>query len=465
MKRSTALLGVIHGGVCGLLFSAAVTVFTVSLSPAIGAQEGELPPVAEVEIDFSEHIKPILRKTCIRCHGPKKQKSEYRLDSREAALAGGEIGKGIIVGNSAESPLIKYVSGLDEDLEMPPSGDPLTSEEIGLLRAWIDQGLKWPATAKIEVVQKKLEKATLQDKSERVTSVAFCNSTGLLASAGGQSLPFRPGGVTVWDPATGKEVIRIDGHDSMVWAVAFSPDGKKLATGTYNKIVKILDASDGKELAKLEGHKNWVTALAFSPDGNTLATGSEDATIKLWNVGDGKEIATLSGHGGTVRSLAFSKDGQTLFSGSQDKTIKVWDLKEKKEKSTLQGHEDGVFSIAISPDGETLASASADRTIRIWTLADGKELKKIQGHKNWVISVSFAENGQILATGGYDKLIKIWDLDSGRELRSYPGHESAVWSLVFTSDGDLASGSQDGTVKIWDLRALAKGRRGKIRRF
>ena len=102
MKRSTALLGVIHG-VCGLLFSAAVTVFTVSLSPTIGAQEGELPPVAEVEIDFSKHIKPILRKTCIRCHGPKKQKSEYRLDSREAALAGGEIGKGIIVGNNGFS--------------------------------------------------------------------------------------------------------------------------------------------------------------------------------------------------------------------------------------------------------------------------------------------------------------------------------------------------------------------------
>ncbi len=443
-----------------LKWSSFALLLAVILSPS-STSALELPPAAKVKINYAEHIEPILKKACIRCHGEKKQKSDYRLDSREATLKSGEIGGSIVLGKSAESPFIKYVAGLDEDIEMPPSGDPLTDKEIGLLRAWIDQGLPWSEVAKVEKVEKpKAYKASLKGKAERVTGLALANGSGILAASGGQSLPFRPGNVTLWDINTGKEVGQLPAQASLVWAVAFSPDGTKIATGSYKKEVKVFDVKSGKELATLAGHKNWITYVQFSNNGKILATGSEDATIKLWDIAAKKEIGTLAGHKATVRSLAFSKDDKTLYSGSQDKTVKIWNVAEKKEVGALAGHEDGIFSMSLSSDGKTLATGSADSTIRIWNLAEKKEIKKIAGHKNWVTSVAFSPDGQSLASGSYDKLIKVWEVSSGKEVKSLDGHESAIWSLVYTPDGNtVVSGSQDGTIKIWNTR------KRKIMRF
>lgn len=429
---------------------AAVAVLAALLTP--GAARAELPAAAKVKVDFAEHIQPILEKSCIRCHGPKKQKSDYRLDSREAALKSGEIGGSIVLGKSAESPFIKYVAGLDEDIEMPPSGDPLTDEEIGLLRAWIDQGLVWSEVVAAEKVEKpKAYSASLKGQVERITGLALESKSGILATAGGQSLPFRPGQVTLWDLTSGKEVGQLPAQESLVWSVAFSPDGSKIATGSYKKEARIYEAKGGKELAVLSGHKNWITAVRFSPDGKHLATGSEDATIKIWDVSSGKEVATLEGHEATVRDLVFV-DANTLVSGSQDKTVKVWNLAEKKEAASLEGHEDGVFSLSLSPDGKTVATGSADGTVRLWSLAEKKEVAKLEGHGNWVTAVAFSPDGRSLASGSYDRKLKIWDVSSRAELRDLEGHESAIWSVVFTSDGQkVASGSQDGTVKLWEV--------------
>src|SRR2546426_8551748 len=114
-------------------------VVAVMVNSTARAEDKKLPPAATKEIDYAQDIDPILKNNCIKCHGPNKQKSNLRLDSREAALKGGDIGKPIVVGKSAESNLIKYVAGLDEETKMPPTGDPLTEAQIGLLRAWIDQ--------------------------------------------------------------------------------------------------------------------------------------------------------------------------------------------------------------------------------------------------------------------------------------------------------------------------------------
>lgn len=427
----------------------------------------ELPAAATEKVSFAKHIRPILEENCFRCHGERRQRSEYRLDSREAAIKGGEIGQAIVVGKSAKSSLIRYVAGLEEDMEMPPSGDPLTPEQIGLLRAWIDQGLEWSeAETKVEVVEVKLEKATLKAQSDRITSVAIAAGGGRLASAGGQSLPFRPGVVTLWDLESGKKVSDLPAAGSLVWSVAFSPDGTRIAAGTYDKQILVYDARSGEVVATLEGHGNWVTSVAFSPDGKVLASGSEDSTVRLWDPVEGKELAKLEGHKATVRSLAFSPDGKTLATGSQDGTIKLWDVEKRAEVASLEGHEDGVFSIDFSPDGRLLASSSADRTIRIWSLEDSREIRKLQGHTNWVVSVAFSPAGNVVASGGYDRLIKLWDPADGKELKTFPGHESAVWGLAFTPDGRvLASGSQDGTVKLWDVPAATPAKEAKVMRF
>jgi WD40 repeat protein len=443
------------------------------LAAVTRAQEGALPPAAKVEIDFKAHIQPILEKTCHRCHGPKKQQSEYRLDSREAALKDGEIGGAIVVGDSAKSKLIQYVAQLDEDLKMPPTGKPLTPEQVGLFRAWIDQGLPWPADAAgatAEAVELKQYFASLEGHKGPVTAVAF-SADGRFASAGGQSLLFRPGEVKLWDLAGAgaerKEAAQLDGHASAVWCASFSPDGKLLATGSYDRVVKLWDVDGRKERATLEGHANWVTCVAFSPDGATLASGSEDTTVKLWDVASGKEKGTLAGHGGTVRALVFSPDGALLATASFDKTVKLWSRSADgayAETAAIAGHEDWVWTLAFSPDGKRLATAGADNTVKLWALppADGKcaAIAALPAHGNWVTSLAFSPDSKRLATASFDRTVKVWDLEMQAPVEVFSGHKGTIWSVAFTPDGkSIATGSQDGSIKMWEVAAEYRVRR------
>ncbi|MHC5716636.1 MAG: AAA-like domain-containing protein [Nostoc sp.] len=166
-----------------------------------------------------------------------------------------------------------------------------------------------------------------------------------------------------------------------------------------------------REQNQLEGHSNSVISVVFSPDGKTLASASWDKTIKLWNRDTGKVISTLTGHSDTVNSVVFSPDGKTLASASWDNTIKLWNRDTGKEISTLTGHSDSVISVVFSPDGKTLASASADKTIKLWNRDTGKEISTLTGHSDSVISVVFSPDGKTLASASADKTIKLWNLN------------------------------------------------------
>ncbi len=171
-----------------------------------------------------------------------------------------------------------------------------------------------------------------------------------------------------------------------------------------------------KERNRLQGHSELVISVAFSPDGKTLASGSADKTIKLWDVATGKLSQTLTGHSDgvysdEVSSVAFSPDGKTLASGSHDKTIKLWDMATGKLSQTLTGDSDAVYSVAFSPDGKTLASGSGDNTIKLWDVATGKPKQTITGHSEWVNSVAFSPDGKTLASNSWDKTVILWNLD------------------------------------------------------
>ena len=163
------------------------------------------------------------------------------------------------------------------------------------------------------------------------------------------------------------------------------------------------------ELRTLTGHGSYVRSVAFSPDGKTLASGSDDKTIKLWRVRDGRLMKTLTGHGSLVLSVAFSPDGKTLVSGSDD--IKLWRVSDGKLMKTLTGHVDWVSSVAFSPDGKTLASGSDDKTIKLWRVSDGRLIKTFTGHGNYVLSVAFSPDGKTLASGSDDNTIKLWGVE------------------------------------------------------
>ncbi|OBQ21923.1 ribosome assembly protein 4, partial [Anabaena sp. AL93] len=168
----------------------------------------------------------------------------------------------------------------------------------------------------------------------------------------------------------------------------------------------------------LKGHEGYVRSVGFSPDGKKLASGSKDKTIKIWDVTTGKVLNTLKGHESEVWSVRFSPDGQQLASGSNDKTIKIWDVTTGKVLNTLKGHESEVISVGFSPDGKKLASGRNDKTIKIWNVTTGKLLNTLKGHESEVRSVGFSPDGKKLASGSKDKTIKIWDVTTGKVLNT-----------------------------------------------
>jgi WD40 repeat protein len=271
-----------------------------------------------------------------------------------------------------------------------------------------------------------------------VYGVSFSPNGRMIATASADST------VKLWSE-NGKQQRTLTGHTAGVNSVVWSPDGQTIATASADKTVKLWSL-DGKLLHILIGHKAGVNSVVWSPDGQTIATASADKTIKLWSV-DGKELRTLTGHKTGVDSVSFSPDSKTIATASADKTVKLWSV-DGKELRTLTGYKAGVYSVNFSPNGKTIASADADNTIKLWSL-DGKERQTLKGHTKPVYSVSFSLDGKTIVSASADNTIKLWSLD-GKERQTLKGHRDVVWGVSFSPDGKtIASASLDGTVRLW----------------
>ena len=253
--------------------------------------------------------------------------------------------------------------------------------------------------------------------------------------------------------------LTLEGHRSGILTVAFSPDGRTLATGSWDTYVMVWDTETGKLLRTLDRHTDGVRAVAFSPDGSILASAGYDRTIRLWDVDTPEQKLELEGHTDYVRAVVFSPDGRTLASGSYDRTIRLWDVDTPEQKQTLEGHTNGVLTLAFSPDGNRLASGSYDTTIRLWNIDTGEQLQTLREHKGTVSSVVFSPDGRTLASGGddttdllYEDTILLWDAETGQLLQPLRGHQSDVYAVAFSPDSStLASGSNDNTIQVWQL--------------
>jgi WD40 repeat protein/serine/threonine protein kinase len=296
----------------------------------------------------------------------------------------------------------------------------------------------------------------LEGHTGNVTSVAFSADGKRLASAGGSY-----GGdntVKVWDATSGQETLTLIGHALPVNSVAFSADGKRLASASADGTVKVWDALSGQETLTLNGHTGGVWSVVFSPDGKRLASATVNRTVKVWDVTSGQETLTLNGHTGVVFSVAFSPDGKRLASASDDPMnqtnrgeVRVWDATSGQETLMWRGHADRVWSVAFSPDGTRLASASDDQTVKVWDPTSGQQTLTLKGHTAGVTSVAFSADGTRLATASDDGTMKVWDATSGQVTLTLRGHIGRVLSVAFSPDGTrLASASSDKTAKVWD---------------
>ena len=305
--------------------------------------------------------------------------------------------------------------------------------------------------------------------------------------------------IKLWNLATKKVIAKFSGHTAEVQSIAFSPDGKNLASASWDRTVRLWDVAsqslihaslehqypvlcvaftrDGKILAccdvdrNLElwgaatGKKNeeykvdhtaWLLAMAFSPGGETLATVSNDGAISLWDFPTRQTKAKLTGHQGPIECVAFAPDGRLLATGGTDNTIRIWDVTTARQVAILHGHQAPVESVALAQNGKTLVSGGLDRSVRVWNMDLRSDANTLQGHTTWVEAIAFSPDSKTLASvdyGGF--LVKLWDVPSRRFIGDLRGHSDVARCAAFSPNGKtLATGGHDRTMKLWDLSTL-----------
>ncbi|BCB91618.1 nSTAND1 domain-containing NTPase [Phytohabitans suffuscus] len=302
-----------------------------------------------------------------------------------------------------------------------------------------------------QAVADRRARATVPVGSELAIGVAFSLDGRRLATSGGDGL------VRIWDRAgdgVAGAPADLRGFRDQAWTPSFSPDGSRLAAAGVDGTIRIWDARDRTPLAVLTGHSGQVRAVAFAPDGRRLASTGEDGTVRVWDTArPAAPPLVLRGHDGAALAVAFALDGRRVASGGGDGTVRIWDAARPRQLAVLRGHDHAVKSVAFTADGGRVASASDDGTARVWPTGGGAPVV-LRGHQGTVETVAVSPDGHWVATGSDDRTVRVWNSAGGTGVALH-GHQGTVWAVAFSPDGTrLASGAGDGTVRIWDPRGL-----------
>ncbi|HEX6778959.1 MAG TPA: protein kinase [Ktedonobacterales bacterium] len=262
--------------------------------------------------------------------------------------------------------------------------------------------------------------------------------------------------VQVWDAVSGATAVTYSRHPSNVYSVAWSPNGRQIVSGSQDHTAQVWDASNGNYLLTYSGHSDAVYTAAWSPDGKHIASAGRDDTVQVWDASSASNSYTYTNHHSFVHSALWSKNGARIASASGDdqldldNSVQVWDALSGGNRVTYSGHPKPVIAVAWSPDNTRLASSGLDQTIQVWRAADGSLLLTLSGHSKGVGAVAWSPNGKYIASGSYDNTVKIWDASSGGLLYTYIGHSAGVSTVAWSADSQrVASGSFDQTVQVW----------------
>lgn len=423
---------------------------------------------------YAEHVKPILEARCFRCHNADTTKGGLNLASHATALAGGSSGPILTAGDPGASRVLKLVMQTEEP-KMPPSGDPLTPEQIEIIRKWIADGAPADGTAK-RMAKKEEAKSdapvfvaanfdgpppmpevalepphTLPGRGVVARAVDTSPRSPLMAVGGDRqvliyqtdtntllgALPFPEGDVytltfsvngemllagggqegntgisVLWNIRTGQRVGTYGEYYDTVLAADISPDHRMIALGGSNKKVRVYSTETGAELYTLEKHNDWIQAVKFTPDGEILTTADRAGGMYVWQAANGREVEQLRGHEGGINGLAYTADSNVLASVGDDGTVKLWDTWKYTQIRSFQAHNKALY-VDINAEGQII-TAGADHTTKVWA-QDGTQLKAFPDTGDWVYAACFAQNKRIVG-GTWSGSVIMWDFDSGNQI-------------------------------------------------
>jgi hypothetical protein len=415
----------------------------VTAAPAVGADGGPAP-------DYATHVAPVFKKYCAGCHNDEDREGKFSVESYASLQRGTAHGPALLPGDAKGSRIVRLLTGAGKPA-MPPKDEPRPgADEIALIESWIESGArgpqgqepdrltlivpKIPAHAKVRPVvamdatrdgrwlavargaevglyrgdapRSESPERTLGRFPGKVNALHFTRGGERLVTASGVA---GLGGVAaIWNVADGALVRQFEGHRDILYDAELSPDGRWLATCSYDKKIELWDAANGKHLRTLEGHTGAVYDVAFSPDGRFLVSASADDTCKVWRVEDGQRMDTLPQPLKAEYTCTFSPDGREIVAGGADNNIRVWRFvsREKPEINPMViarlAHEGAIVRLAFTPDGTKLVSLAEDRTAKVWRTSDYSELRLWENQPDVATALAFAPDGASFEVGRLD---------------------------------------------------------------
>ena len=437
------------------------------IAPLVGsAQEKKEPPkiapIAELKLDrkdavaYEKEIEPIFANKCMFCHSGNVIESKFDMSSYEKLMKGGKHLAAISAGKAAESLLYQMSSRRKTPVMPPIKEEPLTPQELALVKLWIDQGAKPPATKidKPKIVVRvppsivRPVRAVAVSADGKLVAASRSNQLFLFNSVDGKAIK------TLVDPTltTDDKKPVAAAHLSLVEAMAFSPDAKTLATGSFQEVV-LWNVDAGTIKQKITGFADKVVAIAYSPDGKYFATGggapTEDGEMKLFDAAGKLVFDFKNSHSDTVFGICFSPDGTKLASCGADKFVKTWEIPSGKFIKAFEGHTHHVLDVGWTPDGKQLASAGADNNVKIWDFEKGEQTKTHTVHTKQVTRLQFVgKTGNFLTTSG-DQTVKLWNV--GGVVRNFAGGTDFVYAVGASSDGKVVvTGGEEGIIRLFN---------------